>query len=85
MTKSHHNKEIMNIYNSSLQRIYFDQKQLTEYNIDINKMSSTLKLTKKQEQENFSRKKLLKKHITSYLENYDLIYLYIDLKKHLLS
>ena len=48
-------------------------------------MSSTPKSTKKQEHENFFRRKSLREHITSQPEDPDLVCLYIDLNKHLLS
>ena len=48
-------------------------------------MSSTSKLTKKQEYENFFKRKLLRKHITSQLKDPNFVYSYIDLKKYPLS
>ena len=41
--------------------------------------------TKKQEHKNSFRRKLLREHITSQLEDLDLVRLYTDLEKHLLS
>ena len=48
-------------------------------------MSNTLELIKKQEYKSFFRKKLLRKHITSLLEDPDLVYLYIDFEEYALS
>lgn len=48
-------------------------------------MSSIPKSTKKQDQENSLRRKLLREYTTSQSEDHDLIHLYINLKKHLLS
>lgn len=48
-------------------------------------MNSTAKPIKKQKYESLFKRKLLKEYIISQLENSDLMHLYINLEKHLLS
>ena len=85
MARSHHNNKNTNIENSVSQTVRFDKQQLLKNDIDNHEMSSTSKPTKKQEHESFFRRKLLREHITSQLEDPDLVCLYTDLKEHLLS
>ena len=85
MAKSYHNNKNTNIKNFALQTIRFDQQQLFKNDIDNYKINNILKPTQEQKYESFFRKKLLKKHITSQLEDLDFIHLYIYLEKYLLS
>ena len=82
MARSYHNHKNININNAASQIVYFDKQQLSENDTNDDKMSSTPKPTKKQEHENSFRRKSLREHITSQLENPDLIRPYTDLDKH---
>lgn len=48
-------------------------------------MSNISKLSKKQKYKNFFRTKLLRKYIIFHLKDLNLVYLYSNLEKHLLS
>lgn len=85
MAKSHYDNKNIDIENTASETVRFDQQQLPTNDIDNNKMSSIPKPTKKQEHEKSFRKKLLKEHITSQLEDPDLIRPYTNLKEYPLS
>ena len=65
MARSHHDEEIIDIQNGHSRTVHFDEQQLPENDMDDCEMSSTPKPTKEQEQENSSRRKSLREHITS--------------------
>ena len=85
MARSHHHNKNTNIKNSASQKICFDKQQLLKNDIDNHKISSILKLTKKQDHESSFKRKLLREYIISQLEDPDFVRPYTNFEKHLLS
>lgn len=84
MARFPYNDKIINIKNSRLEIIYFDQQYLHKIDIDKYLISSKLKSIKKQNYKNSFKRKLLRKHNTYQPEDLIFIYIYTNLKKHLL-
>ena len=85
MARSYYNNKNIDIKNAVLRTVCFDKQQLPENDTDDHKISSTPKPTKEQEYKSFFRRKSLKEHITSQLEDPNLVRPYTDLEEYPLS
>ena len=85
MARSHHDNENTDIENFALWTICFDKQQLLKNNIKDHEIKSITKPTKKQDYESSFKIKLLRKYITSQLEDVDLIHSYTNFKEQLLN
>ena len=82
MARSNHANKNIDIENTASQTVRFEEQQLSKNDTNNHEINNTPKSTKKQKHKSSFRRKSLREHITSQLEDPDFVHPYTDLKEY---